>query len=130
MPRANKTARISTGGYYPPHGLYESMEPHEEEEPLEQEVDSPAPAPTPEPFQEEPEEEEPEEVEVVLLSDDDDYEEDAIPEDEPISPLGWTTKVWYKPRCESSVSHHDLWGFFRPTKVCKVSAVAIRERSS
>ena len=88
MPRANKTARISTGGYYPPHGL--SMEPHEEEEPLEQEVDSPAPAPTPEPFQEEPKEE-PEEVEVVAFSDDD--EEDAVQEDEPIPPLGWTTKV-------------------------------------
>ena len=128
MPRTNKTARISTGGYYPPHGLYESMEPHEEE-PLEQEVDSPVSAPTPEPFQEEPEEEESEEVEVVVLSDDDD-EKDAVQEDEPIPPLGWTTKVWYKPRCESSVSHHDLWGFFRPTKVCKVSAVAIRERSS
>ena len=131
MPRANKTARISTKGYYPPHGLYESMDPHEEEEESqEQEVDSPASAPTPEPFQEEPEEEEPKEVEVVVFSKDDDDEEEAVQEDEPIPPLGWTTKVWYKPRCESSVSHHDLWGFFRPTKVCKVSAVAIRERSS
>ena len=70
----------------------------------------PAPAPTPELFQEEPEEEEPKEVEVVLLSDDDDDEEDAIEEDEPIPPLGWTTKVWYKPGCESSVSHHQLMG--------------------
>ena len=70
MHRANKTARISTGGYYPPRGLYESIEPHEEEEPQEQEVDLPAPTPTPEPFQEEPEEEEPKEVEVVVLSDD------------------------------------------------------------
>ena len=103
MPHANKTARISTGGYYPPHGLYESMEPHEEE-PQEQEVDLPASAPTPEPFQEEPKEE-PEEVEVVAFSDDDD-EEDAVQEDEPIPPLGWTTKVWYNPGCESSVLHH------------------------
>ena len=55
MSHANKTAHISTRGYYPPRGL--SMEPHEEEEPLEQEVDSPAPAPTPELFQEELEEE-------------------------------------------------------------------------
>ena len=102
MSRANKTAHISTGGYYPPRGL--SMESHEEEEPQEQEVDSPAPAPTLEPFQEEPKEE-PKEVEVVALSDDDN-EEDAVQEDEPIPPLGWTTKVWYKPRCESSVSHH------------------------
>ena len=31
MPRANKTARIITGGYYPPRGLYEPMEPREEE---------------------------------------------------------------------------------------------------
>jgi hypothetical protein len=29
MPRANKTARINIGGYYPPRGL--SMEPEEEE---------------------------------------------------------------------------------------------------
>ena len=107
MSHTNKTARISTGGYYPPRGLYESMEPCEEEEPQEQEVDSPAPAPTPELFQEEPKEEESEEVEVVVLSDDDD-EEDAVQEDEPIPPLGWTTKVWYKPRCESFVSHHRL----------------------
>ena len=105
MPHANKTARISTGGYYPPCGLYESMEPHEEEEFHEQEVDSPIPAPTPKLFQEEPEEEEPEEVEVIVLFDDEE-EEDAVQEDEPIPPLGWTMKVWYKIGCESSVSHH------------------------
>ena len=114
MPHANKTARISTGGYYPPRGLYESMEPREEEEPHEQEVDSPAPASMPEPLQEEPEEEEPKEVEVVALSDDDDDddddEEDVIQEDELIPPLGWTTKVWYKLGCESSISHHRHMG--------------------
>ena len=62
MPRADKTARINTGGYCPPHALYEPMEPHEEEivvvedalkvedeEPQEQEVDPPAPAPVPTP---------------------------------------------------------------------------------
>ena len=92
MPRANTTARISTGGYYPSRGLYESMEPHEKEEPQEQEVDLPAPAPMPKPFQEEPKEEEPKEVEVVVLSDDDDGE-DAVQEDELIPPLGWTTKI-------------------------------------
>ena len=48
MPRANKTARIITGGYYPPRGLYEPMEPREEES-QEQEVDSLAHAPTPMP---------------------------------------------------------------------------------
>ena len=108
MPRANKTARISTRGYYPSCGLNESMEPREEEEPQEQEVDSPAPAPTPEPFQEEPEEEEREEVEVVVLSDEE--EEDAVQEDQPTPAIGWTTKIWYKPGCESSISHHQLEG--------------------
>ena len=101
MPRASKTARISTGGYYPPHGL--SMEP-EEEEPQEQEFDlptPPTPVPTPKPVQEEPQE-----VKVVHLSDDD--EEDVAEEDEPILPLGWTIKAWYKLGCESSVSHHRL----------------------
>ena len=72
MSRANKTARISTRGYYPPRGLYESMEPCEEEESQQQEVDSPTPAPMPELFQEAPKEEEPKEVKVVVLSDDDD----------------------------------------------------------
>ena len=57
----------------------------------------------------EPVQEEPKEVEVVQLSDDDD-EEDAIEEDESIPPLRWTTKVWYKPGCQSSVSHHRLMG--------------------
>ena len=112
MPRANKTSCISTEGYYPPCGLYESMEPREEEEPHEQEVDSPAPAPTPEPFQEVPEEEEPEEVEVVVLSDDDE-EEEVVQEDQPTTTIGWTTKIWYKPGCESSVSHHRLMGILK-----------------
>ena len=98
MPRASKTARISTEGYYPPRGL--SMEP-EEGEPQEQEFDSPTPVPMLEPVQEEPKE-----VKVVLLSDDDDDEEDAVEEDQPTPPLGWTTKVQYKLGCETSVSHH------------------------
>ena len=76
------------------------MEP-EEEEPQEQEFDPPTPTPTPEPVQEEPQE-----VEVVHLSKNE--EEDIVEEDEPIPPLGWTTKVWYKLGCESSVSHHRL----------------------
>ena len=42
----------------------------------------------------EPVQEEPQEVEVVHLSDDD--EEDVAEEDEPIPPLGWTIKAWYK----------------------------------
>ena len=110
MPRANKTTRISTGGYYPPRGL--SMEPHEEEEPQEQDVDSPAPTPMPEPFQKVPEEEESEEVEVVVLSDDEE-EEDAIQEDQPTPAMGWTTKIWYKPGCESSILHHRLMGILQ-----------------
>ena len=111
MSRANKTARISTRGYYPPRGLYESIEPREEEEPQEQEVDLPAPAPTPEPFLEEPKEE-PKEVEVIVLSDDDE-EEEAVQEDQPTPTMGWTTKIWYKPRCESSISHHRLMGILQ-----------------
>ena len=86
------------------------MEPSEEEELHEQEVDSPTPTPTPEPFQEEPKE-----VEVVVLSDDDDDDEDTIQEDEPIPPLGWTTKVWYKLGVSPPSCTTDLWGFFRPT---------------
>ena len=69
MPRDSKTAHISTGGYYPPRGL--SME-SKEEEPQEQEFDSPTLVPTPELVQEEPKE-----VEVVQLSNDDD-EEDVV----------------------------------------------------
>ena len=59
MPRSDKTACISTEGYYPPRALYEPMEPREEEivvvedaskdedeEPQEQEVDSPTPIPS------------------------------------------------------------------------------------
>ena len=45
------------------------------------------------------------------MSDDDD--EDAVQEDEPIPPLGWTTKVWYKPGCESSVLQHRLMGILQ-----------------
>ena len=101
MSHASKTAHICIRGYYLPRGLF--MEP-EEEEPQEQEFDSPTPVPTPEPVQEEPKE-----VEVIQPSDDDD-EEDVVEEDEPIPPLGWTAKVWYKPGCESSVSHHRLLG--------------------
>ena len=119
MSHANKTARISTRGYYPPHGLYESMDPSEEEELHEQEVDSQTPAPTPEPFQEEPKEEEPEEVEVVVLSDDDD-KEDTVQEDQPIPTMGWTTKIWYKPCVNPPPCTTDLWGFFRPTTLIEV----------
>ena len=63
--------------------------------------------PTPEPLQEEPEEEEPEEVEVIVLSHDEE-EEDVVQEDQPTPAMGWTTKIWYKPGCESFVSHHQL----------------------
>ena len=63
----------------------------------------------PGPFQEEPEEEEFEEVKVVVLSDEEE-EEDAIQEDQPTPAMGWTTKIWYKSGCESSISHHRLMG--------------------
>jgi hypothetical protein len=44
MPRARKTARITTGGYFPPRSLYEPMEPQEEPEDT-------APTPPPSPIQ-------------------------------------------------------------------------------
>ena len=118
MPHANKTARISTGGYYPPRALYEPMEPHEEEivvvedalededeEPQEQEIDSPALAPAPvlEPLQEEAEVEE-DVVEVIEVEDEE--EEDTAQDDVPPPAMGWTTKTYDKPWCESSASHH------------------------
>jgi hypothetical protein len=46
MVRAQKTARITIGEYYPPRSLYEPMEPHEEEP---QELENASPAPTPAP---------------------------------------------------------------------------------
>ena len=52
-------------------------------------------------------------MEVVLFSDDDEVEEDAVQEDEPIPPLRWTTNVWYKQGCESSISHHRLMGILQ-----------------
>jgi len=51
-------------------------------------------------------------VEVVVLSDDEE-EEDAIQEDEQAPTMGWTTKFYYKPRCESSISHHRLKGILQ-----------------
>jgi hypothetical protein len=42
MVHAHKTARITTGGYYPPHSQYEPMKPHGEE-PEEPEATSPIP---------------------------------------------------------------------------------------
>ena len=47
-----------------------------------------------------------EDVEVVELEDEE--EEDAIQEDESAPAMGWTTKFYYKPGCETSVSHHRL----------------------
>jgi len=61
----------------------------------------PTPESTPEPAHDDPQE-----VEIIDLSENED--EDIVEEDEPIPPLGWTTKVWYKPGCEYSVSHHRL----------------------
>jgi len=58
-----------------------------------------------------PEEEESKVVEVVVLSDDD--VEDVVQEDQPTPTMGWTTKIWYKPGCESSISHHRLMGILQ-----------------
>ena len=78
---------------------------------MEEEVDSPAltPAPTHEPLQEESKVEE--DVEVVELEDEE--EEEVIQEDESAPAMGWTTKFYYKPRCESSISHHRLKGILQ-----------------
>ena len=43
----------------------------------------------------------------------DDEEEDAIQEDQPTPAMGWTTKIWYKSGCESSISHHRLMGILQ-----------------
>ena len=45
------------------------------------------------------------------MSDDD--EEDAVQEDQPTPSMGWTTKIWYKPGCETSISHHRLMGILQ-----------------
>ena len=44
---------------------------------------------------------------------DDEEEGDAIQEDQPTPAMGWTTKVWYKSGCESSVLHHRLMGILQ-----------------
>ena len=52
-------------------------------------------------------------MEVVELKDDE--EEDVVQEDEPAPAMGWATKFYYKPGCESSISHHRLKGILIPT---------------
>ena len=47
------------------------------------------------------------------MSDDDDDDEDVVQEDQPTPAMGWTTKVWYKPGCESSASYHRLMGILQ-----------------
>jgi hypothetical protein len=73
MIRAHKTARISSGGYYPPHALDAPVEP-QEGEPQEQEDTPPVLVQAPAPPQEEPEHEE--DPEIIEIEDDDD--EDAV----------------------------------------------------
>ena len=45
-------------------------------------------------------------MEVIELEDEE--EEDAVQEDEPPPAMGWTTKIYYKLGCESSISHRRL----------------------
>ena len=54
-------------------------------------------------------------MEVVVFSDDDEEEEeeDAIKEDQPTPAMGWTTKIWYKLGCESSILHHRVMGILQ-----------------
>ena len=44
---------------------------------------------------------------------DDEEEGDAIQEDQPTPAMGWTTKIWYKLGCESSISHHRPMGILQ-----------------
>ena len=50
-------------------------------------------------------------MEVVELEDEE--EKDVVQEDEPAPTMGWTTKIWYKSGCESSVLHHWLMGILQ-----------------
>ena len=40
-------------------------------------------------------------------------EEDTVQENQPTPAMGWTTKIWYKLGCESSISHHRLMGILQ-----------------
>ena len=44
---------------------------------------------------------------------DDDEEEEVVQEDQPTTTIGWTTKIWYKLGCESSILHHRLMGILQ-----------------
>ena len=43
----------------------------------------------------------------------DEEEEDTVQEDQPTPTIGWTTKIWYKPGCESSVLQNRLMGILQ-----------------
>ena len=120
MVRANKTARISTGGYHPPRYQYEPMEPQEESSPEHEETPPPSDqASEPELSQVESEpEEEPQEF--ILISDDEEEgapgggqppspPQDGPAEDDESPPIGWTRKVYHKASCNAP-SHHRLVG--------------------
>ena len=44
---------------------------------------------------------------------DDEEEDDVVEEDQPTPAMGWTTMIWYKLGCESSISHHRLMGILQ-----------------
>jgi len=50
-------------------------------------------------------------VEVIEVEDDE--EEDATQEDVPPPAMGWTTKTYDKPGCDSSALHHRLLGILQ-----------------
>jgi hypothetical protein len=106
MVRGRKTARITTGGHYPPHALLAPKEPQEEA--LQEQEQTPK----------EPEPEE--DLEITEIEDDEEEEanggeqppsppHDEAIEDVPSPPMGWTVKIYHKAGGDA-VSHHRLVG--------------------
>jgi hypothetical protein len=116
MARDRKTARISSGGYYPPRALLAPEVP-QEQAPQEQEQVPEAPIQAPAPPQEEPEPEE--DPEIIEIEDD---EEEAngggqppspphheAAGDMPSPPMGWTVRIYHR-NGGNAVSHLRLVG--------------------
>jgi hypothetical protein len=115
MARDRKTARISSGGYYPPRALHVTEEP-QELEPQEQEQTPVTPVQAPAPPQEEPEPEE--DPEIIKIEDDEEEANGGVqppppsyeaPEDMPPAPMGWTVRIYHR-NGGNAVSHLRLVG--------------------
>jgi hypothetical protein len=114
MSHARKTACITTGGYFPPHSQYESMELREEPEDT-----TPTPPPSPDQASEPdmPQEELEPKEEVVYLSDDENAEFAQGGEQPPSPPqdgsaevgvpsfsMGWTTRIHHKSSYDTTLT--------------------------